>query len=623
MSVSFEGLYAGQKEAVCHSADKVLVLAGPGTGKTEVLTHRIFYLIKQLGASPREILAITFSRKAASEMRQRISGFAGIDTSEVRMSTLHAESLRMLHAIGQAPRFIVSESEARMLVQDAIDDENLSSVFKRVKECERWIKLRKAENKLPNDIVDQNPRNRLLTRIYGRYEELLRWNNAADLDGFVIKVSRILRTDSNAEASAITVRYLLIDEYQDINEGEYQLIKLLSRRCSKLFVVGDDDQSIYGWRGADPFIIRRFQTDFEDSQIVTLQDSARCTDHILRGAHAIVSKVPGYLSKNLRSARGTGSPIHILCSSSETREAYWIANRTRDWISEGSFTPRQMAVICKRLDLAEPVVARLQRMGIRSTYWRSRGFFSDKVVQEILAYLRILVDCRDNLALRTCLESRTGWGIGRVGINQLRRAAEAANTSLWDMMKSAQGHLGLARWATSFERFTRMLERLAVRSADLNLIEVIDLVARTMRAHRLRSVEILKNWAGRFPSDHSVNEFIEEVQRNRGLDLAGGAPEPEEDTDAVSIMSMHAAKGLTYEIVFVIGMEHGSFPDPKHDEAEQRRLMYVAMTRARKELFLCYAKRRIGPPARGFSFYRASNLLGDIPREHRDTIDNT
>jgi len=209
-----------------------------------------------------------------------------------------------------------------------------------------------------------------------------------------------------------------------------------------------------------------------------------------------------------------------------------------------------------------------------------------------------------------------------MGINQLRRVAEAADISMLDLMRSAYRHPDLARWHSSCEGFTQRVEQLAHRSANLKLIEVIDVIAKSVGTHRLRSVERLKKFVGGLPSDLSVADFIDKVHKNRGLDLAGGAPEPEEEIDAVSIMSMHSAKGLTYDVVFILGMERGSFPDPRQDEAEQRRLMYVAMTRARNQLFLCYAKRRKGPPAKGFSFYKPSRFLADIPSQHRDLVKN-
>ena len=185
----------------------------------------------------------------------------------------------------------------------------------------------------------------------------------------------------------------------------------------------------------------------------------------------------------------------------------------------------------------------------------------DDTVKEILAYLRILIDRSDNLALRTCIESRTGWGIGRVGISMLRHIAEAKNMPIWDLMTRVNRYSDLARWCSYFEAFTHRVEEIASQSASLELVDVIDVIARSLGVHRLRSVERLKGFVSSLPSGLSAGDFIEEVHKNRSLDLAGGTSEPEEDTDAISVMSMHSAKGLTYDIVFIVGMEAGSFPD--------------------------------------------------------------
>lgn len=621
MPVPFDQLFPSQKRIVCHSARALLVLAGPGTGKTEVLTHRIAYLINKLGASPDEILAVTFSRKAANEMSERLKNSTDVDNSKIRISTLHAESLRILHIMDQAQKFLASDNEVLILMQDAIDDIGMSYIL-RCRECVFWVRLRKAENKLPHEIPEQDKNNSIFKQVYNRYEEILDYNQAGDLDGLVMNVLRCSYKDKGYN-NFPNIKYLLVDEYQDINEAEHQLIQLLARNALQVFVVGDDDQSIYGWRGADPSIIRGFKSDFKDGQVEILQESARCTDHIIQGARAIVSRDPGYLPKPLRSARGEGNPIHILSSGSESGEAYWIANWIGQQIFKNGCSPKQIVIIGKRPDLAEPVVEHLRRRRINTIYWRSKGLFSDDSIREILAYLRLIIDRSDNLALRTCLESRSGWGIGKKGINRLRRTAEAEDRSFWYVMRNAARYPDLSRWRSTFESFTKRIENLVDRSENLEIVKVIDLIARGLRTHRLRNVEKFQMFVSSLPSELSLVDFIQEIHKNRGLDIAGGAPEPEEEIDAVSIMSMHSAKGLTYDIVFILGMEEGSIPDPRQDEGEQRRLLYVAMTRARKELFLCYAKRRIGPPAKGFSFFNPSRFINEIPVQHRDYINNT
>lgn len=620
MPVSFDDLDFKQKQVVRHQAGPLLVLAGPGTGKTEVLTHRIVYLITRANVPPEEILAITFSRKAANEMAERLKKFEGLEEAQPRISTLHAESLRILGDMGKASKFLVADDEAQLIMKDAAED--LGVPTKELRGLEEQIRLLKANNTLPEEISGESKQVQLLKNFYTRYEQLLSFNQATDLDGLVLRVVRVL-SDNNSYLNTYKpeARHLLVDEYQDINKSEYELIHILAAGVRSLFVVGDDDQSIYGWRGADPSIIRNFQQNFRASQIEILEKSYRCPEHILKGAQAIVSKDPKYRPKPLSSSKGEGSPIHILLSKSWTVEALWIAKWIKDYLSEG-FNPRNIVIISKTTKIVDFLVGELKRVGINVTYWRSGGLFADRNIRDILAYLRIFVARDDNLALRKCMMGPAGQGIGNVGILKLRRTAEKHRCSLWEVMVNPRKYRQIKRWWSHFERFARRIDELHNKSTKLKLDEVIDLIAKEIGASGLSSVDKLKTFAKSFPEDMSLEDFLSEVNKKRGLDLAGGGPEPEEKADAIAVMTMHSAKGLNYDVVFLVGMDEGILPDPSQDENEQRRLCYVAMTRARKELFLCHAKMRRGPAAKGWSTYNPSRFLSEIPKEHRDIIRN-
>jgi len=595
----------------------MLVLAGPGAGKTEVLTHRIAYLVTNRDQKPAEILAVTFSRKAAYDMAERLKDFQGLEKAKPRISTLHAEALRILREMKKDGKFLLEEDEALELMIDAAQDLRLYIGAREVTGLGQEIALLKAKNILPNEIKDIDNHTKMLKKFYERYEELLAFNQATPIDGLVMKVVRVLHaTGFNRQYN---IRHLLVDEYQDVNQAEFQFIKLLAEDAESLFAVGDDDQSIYGWRGTDPNIIRSFQRDFEKTQIEILDESHRCTEHILLGAQAIVSKDPNCIQKPLRSAKGEGSLIHLLLSKSWTVEGLWIAEWIRDHVSKNLFEARNIAILCKTPKFVEFLAGELRRVGIEVSYWRSGGLLADKNVRDIMAHIRLLTDREDNLALRRCMSTPTCQGVGRIGLLRLRKIAEKNSCSLWKVVTNAIRYRELKRWQDQLIAFASKIKQLDLKSAEANVDQTIQLIARQIGVSESQSVEKLRRFAQALPPDADLDYFLSEV-RSRKLDLAGGQPEPEEQTNAVNVMSMHSAKGLNFDVVFLLGMDEGILPDSTREENEQRRLCYVAMTRARKELFLCHARLRTGPAARGWSIYHPSRFLNDIPKKHIEVI---
>ena len=386
--------------------------------------------------------------------------------------------------------------------------------------------------------------------------------------------------------------------------------------------MGDDDQSIYGWRGANPSIIRNYRLDFQ-GDTDSLEESTRCTNNILRAAISIVSHDSGYVRKVLRSTKGDGRPVQVLHSSTETLEANWISQRIRGRVSNGEWQANRIAIICRRPDLADPLVDKLRRDGIESVYWRSGDILRDEAVQGILAFIRIILDPEDNLALRLCLATRLGKGIGNRAFSTLRTIAENQNLSLWEVLKNVNTFTELKRWQLPFKRFIESSEKIIASAEDLNPGAIVEFVARSLGTHSLAGARKLKAAAERFHGESELSDFVDELHKNRSLDLAGGTAEPTEDGEnAVSVLTMHASKGLGFDAVFILGMEDGSLPSPNHDMDEQRRLLYVAMTRAKNELYLCTSQTRVGPPARGFQLYMASRFLNEVPSELTNQIIN-
>lgn len=616
MPVPFEKLYPKQKAVVKHKANRLLVLAGPGTGKTEVLTHRIAHLVQKYEVYPKDILGITFSRKVAREMADRIKGFDGFDEAQPRITTIHAEALYLLKKITGEKLFLVDDDETSWLFGEAARDIGLYLERKELKAFERKIALFKANNILPKEIPCPDEKTNRLINLYSRYEELLHFNQAVDLDGLVMKTIRIL------EASGFVpeIGNLCVDEYQDINESEFSLIKILATKSKSFLVVGDDDQSIYGWRGADPNIIRRFAKDFPDSEIEKLEESHRCSGHILHGAQAIVAKDPEYQHKPLRSVRGEGIPIHILVSRSGTREALWIADWIKKQVLSGVYEANKIAILCKTLKLADFLAEQLRISKIDYVYWRSGNLFTRKITKDVLSHVRLLIDKEDNLALMRCIQTETGKGLGEGALFKIRRIAEKHSCSFWQVMIDQEGYPDLKRWSEAINHFKEIINYLENKSLKLEVPDTLKEIAKQIRVLKNRDFENLITFANSLKPEIDLKAFLDEINRNRGIDLAKGAPEPEEEKAAVTIMSMHAAKGLTFDVVFILGIDEDIFPNPAQDLNEQRRLCYVAMTRARKELFLCCARMRTGPPARGWRYFEPSRFLHEIPKENREII---
>ena len=377
-----------------------------------------------------------------------------------------------------------------------------------------------------------------------------------------------------------------------------------------------------GWRGADPSIIRNYRLDFQGNTD-SLEESTRCTNNILGAAISIVRHDSGYVSKTLRSTKGDGRPVQVLHSSTETLEANWISQRIRGRLSSGEWQANRIAIICRRPDLADPVVDKLRRDGIESIYWRSGDLLRDEAVQGILAFLRVIIDTEDNLGIRLCLTTKLGKGIGNRAFSKLRTIAENQNLPLWEVLKNANTFTDLKRWQSPFRQFVESTEKVIASVEDLSPAAAVEFVAKSLGTHSLAGARRLKAAADRLPSESELSDFVDELHKNRSLDLAGGTAEPtEEGKNAVSVLSMHASKGLGFDAVFILGMEDGSLPSPNHDMDEQRRLLYVAMTRAKNELYLCTSQTRVGPPARGFRVYIASRFLNEVPNQLTNQIIN-
>jgi len=463
-----------------------------------------------------------------------------------------------------------------------------------------------------------------LLSIYRKYEELMEFNKVIDFGGILTDTLRLFSDSEILGKCRKNTKYILVDEYQDINQAQFEFIKSLCTEDTELFCVGDDDQSIYGWRGAKPDFILNFKKDFIDAKELSLDETRRCSENIIKAALNLISKIPGNKRrpKTIGAYSKGGAPVYILKSSSEVQEARWIAGWIKNEIFKKQISPQEILIICRDIELAKDVVSELKKRNIPVEYWREGAMFKDREVKDIFAHLRVIVNPEDNLALRRCLLSKSVRNVGAKRVSYFRKEAQRLNRPIWDILLSNYNCSRAKKWERNIFEFIKWIKGLMNKDTSVgNLID--EIIKRLHPSEDNRHIEKLKKLVQAL-SDISLKKFLNEIVIKRRLDIIEGGPEPEEEGKAVAVMSMHSSKGLTYRIVFILGMEEGIFPrnNSKIDD-EERRLCYVAMTRAKEKLFLCTAKRRKGRPAKGVNFFDTpSKFLEDILPCEAQIIDN-
>lgn len=602
-----------QKDIMVESVGKpTVVLAGPGTGKTEVLAYKILYLLRKNLASKGEIIGVTFTTKAADQMRNRLTELGLPSEEHPLICTLHSLSMRLLKdrggEIDVPEEFLIADGyEASLALNDAIIDIN-PKVKKKIKEYSKRILLLKADRKRPSDIPDG-----LFKKIYTRYQKLLLFHSALDFQDLILEACRLLEThDEVKRAYQKRSKNLLVDEFQDINRAEYFLIKLLANTGAGLFVVGDDKQSIYGWRGGDPKIILGFTSDFVGAIQKPMTICFRCPDKVIEGADAFIGRKP-----SLEPQQKDSELIKVLDSKSDVQEAKHICKWIKGAIKNNRYLANDIAILYRGEDIADKVAERLAEANIPIIRPSPEETMH---MREFIACLRLIVDRRDSLALRVCLTSRLAKGIGDKAIKNMRDYAEANRCSLWDAVMFAQSSKSFKRWHKSIKAFNRLFEDLSATASKEKINKLLYDVAKCFGYEREpRIVEMIKK-SQQIPNDWSLYDFIREIRGLKGEKSADSRKSGEGEVDAVLFITMHSVKSLERKVIFVLGMEKGSFPQPDRDLEEQRRLCYVAMTRAEEQLFLCYSKKREGKTSQGYKFYDKSPFIFAIPASYREFI---
>ncbi|MDQ3871671.1 MAG: UvrD-helicase domain-containing protein, partial [Chloroflexota bacterium] len=621
-----------QARAVTTTDGPLLILAGAGSGKTRVLAHRVAYLIGVKGVRPWQVLAVTFTNKAAGEMRERILALVGEGGRDVAMGTFHALCARVLRrdgaAIGIDPRFTIYDQDDQVgLMKQVLREIEVSGTGETRPSAMLGIIGRWKNDLLTPEEADRHVRTyheEVAARAFHRYQQRLKAANALDFDDLLIQAVRLFeQAPAVLRSYQERWRYLHVDEYQDTNRAQYLWIRALAARHRNLAVVGDDDQSIYSWRGADLRNILDFERDYPDATVVKLEQNYRSTQLILDAAHAVVSRNESRKEKRLWTENPRGVLIERFEADREDEEAEWIARqvdalvhgrgaggsilaRRADEGDERVYRLRDIAVMYRTNAQSRAIEEAFLRYGLRYQIVGGTRFYQRREVKDALAYLRVLRNDGDFAAFERILNVPSR-GIGQKTIEHVRRLAQAHGGNVWEAIQAAAGSPELAaRTRNALDAFGALIGRLRTRVGILPLPELLDSMLeesgyRAMLldgstegeerwANLLELREVVDRYADLSPED-ALDRLLEETA------LVADQDSYQADADAVTLITLHAAKGLEFDIVFISGLEEGVFPhsralEDQREMEEERRLAYVGLTRARHRLYLTHAAQR-------------------------------
>ncbi len=640
-----------QREAVTSQAQNLLVLAGAGSGKTRVLVHRIGWLLATGQASPFELLAVTFTNKAAREMRERVEILLAAGLAEggnevagglVRgmwIGTFHALARRLLMThrseAGFPDGFTVIDSDDQLrMIKRLARDMNIDDSRWPARRCQWAINSWKEEGLRPGNIEPgQDARSRDLLELYDTYQSACERGGMVDFAELLLRAHELWLNNPQLLAHYQNrFRNILVDEFQDCNSIQYAWVRVLAGNDGRVTVVGDDDQSIYGWRGAKVEYIQQFQGDFPDAHLLRLERNYRSTSNILNVANQLIAHNRERLGKTLWTDAGDGELVGLYDAFNEQDEARFIAERVATWFGQGE-RYADAAVLYRSNAQSRELEDALLRVNIPYRIYGGLRFYERLEIKNALAYLRLLINRHDDAALERVINVPTR-GIGDRTVDTIRQLARQHQSSLWDAcVRCVNGDVLAARASAAVLRFLQLVDALQGESAKLDLPEQAKFVIESsgliehhekeggeIAQNRLENLEELVNAAGGFAELAELHEADERNLLSEFLDQAAldaGDAQAGEDSDAVQLMTLHSAKGLEFPLVFLAGMEEGLFPhrmsmeDPNGLE-EERRLCYVGITRARKKLYLTHAESRRLHGHTNLSM--ASRFISEIPR---------
>jgi DNA helicase-2/ATP-dependent DNA helicase PcrA len=610
------GLNEAQREAVQYIKGPLLILAGPGSGKTRVITHRIAYLVKTTGVSPRHIMAVTFTNKAAREMQERLQKLLGNLADQVWAGTFHAICARILRrdgkSLGLDTNFVIyDEEDQQSLVKQCLLDLDLDPRQYNPQKIRNAISQAKSQQVTYDALAARarSPWDDIVCRVYERYQEQLGQSNAADFDDLLMKVVQLFEQHP-AVLEKYRSRYLhlLVDEFQDTNLIQYKLVRLLGSKHRNVCVVGDPDQSIYSWRFADIRNILSFEKDFPDSRVIVLEQNYRSTKNILGAASAIISANKKRKEKDLWTANKDGTPVYLVKTYNEQEEAQFVANEILKLCSSDGIKPGDCVVMYRTNAQSRAVEEAFMRYGLKYKLVGGTRFYQRREIKDAIAYLRVIQNPFDNISLSRIIRI-PGRGIGAKTLSDLTNWSRENSLSLFAAAKAVNegGGPGFgAKISSALSGFYRMLNDLIMEGQQLSLIKLMDTVLEksgyrdTIRGEedgeeRWENIQELRTVAADYddlPPGEGLAPFLEKVS------LVADTDEIESREDTVTLITLHQAKGLEFPIVFIVGLEEGLLPHRRSMEEggdeleEERRLCYVGVTRAERNVYLMHTVRR-------------------------------
>lgn len=637
-----EGLNDKQKEAVLATEGPCLVIAGAGSGKTKVLTHKIAYLISEKNVKPYNILAITFTNKAASEMKQRVEKIVGDVAQEMWMGTFHSICVRILRRfidrIGFDTSFLIFDtSDQKTVVKEClkalnIDDKTFSdrSVLSEISNAKNEMLTPKAyQAKYSGEF-----RKEKIGQVYELYQKRLRENNAIDFDDIINYTIDILSENPDVlQYYTEKFKYVLVDEYQDTNKAQFTLVTILASRYGNITVVGDNDQGIYSFRGADISNILNFEKDFPGTKIIKLEQNYRCTGNILKAANAVIKHNENKYEKKLWTENEEGSLPCLYQAEDEYDEANYVVKQIEHLKTEEYLKPKDFVILYRMNAQSRAIEDILRRENIPYKIVGGLKFYERKEIKDTIAYLRLIHNTSDNLSLKRII-NEPKRGIGKTSLDKIQEISDRTGTSMYEIIKHAE-EFDLNRVKANAEEFINLIEDLRLKKQELSISELLKEVLNksgytralelenTVEAEtRMQNLEEFLTVAIEFEeesADNTLPEFLESITLSSDVD------EMQDEDNTVTLMTLHSAKGLEFPVVFLVGMEEGIFPayksigEPKELE-EERRLFYVGITRAKQFLHLTCAKHRT---IFGSTSYNAvSRFIKEIPDNLLDGVVN-
>ena len=632
----YDTLNPMQKEAVLHTEGPLLILAGAGSGKTRVLTHRIAYLIEEKEVNPWNILAITFTNKAAGEMRERVDSLVGFGAESIWVSTFHSTCVRILRRyiehLGYTTSFSIYDSDDQKTLMKQVF-KTLDIDTKQYKERSVLGIISSAKDKLisPEEFLlnaGQDFRQKKVGEIYREYQNQLKKNNALDFDDLIVKTVELFQNDSQIlDYYQERFRYIMVDEYQDTNTAQFKLISLLASKYGNLCVVGDDDQSLYRFRGADIENILSFEQTFPGARVIKLEQNYRSTQNILDAANGVIRHNRGRKEKSLWTANGTGDEILFKQFDDARDEADYIARQIRD----SEFSYQDQAVLYRTNAQSRLLEERCIFYNVPYRLVGGVNFYQRKEIKDILAYLKTVANGVDDLSVLRIINVPKR-GIGATSMGRVTMFASEHGMSLYSALREARMVPGLGKAVEKIGRFISQMEcfRAMAQSEEYSIQDLIEAILEEtgyeeeLKAEgeieaetRMENIQELINKAAAYEEDSqhpSLDEFLEQVALVADIDNVDSSE------DRVTLMTLHSAKGLEFPKVYLAGMEDGLFPgmmavssDDPTDMEEERRLCYVGITRAKKELVITAARKRM---THGETRYcKPSRFVEEIPAE--------